>query len=112
MAVDKVTKDVTSIHDLLLEAIKGANEIPPNDQDRDLHFASLQVKLSNKSMAALEFVANDLQVAPIRVAPVHALASHVTWRKADFARGLVDWVSHYIVSLLYSALSMIAEGDA
>jgi hypothetical protein len=76
---------VSSIHTLLTQPLGTTADA----------LTTLLEKLKKKTMAALEFVAEDLKAPPIRTAPIHSLAAQVTWRKEDVARGLIEWVSIY-----------------
>jgi hypothetical protein len=88
---EKIAKEVLAVHVLLTQPLNKSNDM--TTENLESYFATLLEKLQRKSMAALEFVAEDLKVSPIRVLPVHAKAVQIMWRKVDVARGLVEWVS-------------------
>jgi hypothetical protein len=96
----KLTKEVESIHQLLLLPVEGGDTIEV--EGRRQHFERLQTKLQSKLMTALEFVMDDLKVAPLRSGSVHPLAAKITWHKKDLACGLVEWVGLIRQSSLFS----------
>ena len=84
----KLTSEVSSIHNLLVKSV------PSDLDDNSTYFDTLLEKLERKSMAALEFVADDVGAEPIRTEVVSEQAVHIRWHKIDVARGLVKWVGH------------------
>jgi hypothetical protein len=104
---DKIAKEVLSIHELLTQPIEGNEGLTAEMLEG--YFTSLLDKLQKKSMAALEFVIEDLKVAPIRIQPVHDKAVQIKWKKVDVARGLVEWVSWFSFFLSNSLKASISE---